>query len=350
MQQRGNLAVMPFHEGVIRPFVVARPVVLHAVLFGEALHLAVAEHGQARQGRHQGSDAEELVARTELVDGRALVRVRHEVDVALHDAGVELKRIFQHLAVIGIVLIAQHHHKRRVIDAVHAQGTDKIALHQPKRFRQQQRAGHLTCNPVHHLAPKLLGNRGIELGGSHGGLGTRRDGASGAGRGKPEPLDVAFRKCHCSVETNNGKLPGDLKDGLDDLFAHRTTQIIELRGIVPGEAGAIVAVVDILLVAGPLVAAQKNNSGVGLLVIVVLNPDLDAVVPRQIGPIEAIDRVGRIAARQEPFRVLDDPGRVNAHMVRHHVGGKPDAVPGTAVAQIAVSRFAAESVGNLVVI
>ena len=67
--------------------------VLHAVLLGEALDLAVAEHRQARQRGHQRADAEVLVALAELLDRGPLVRVVHEVDEALEDLRVELERV-----------------------------------------------------------------------------------------------------------------------------------------------------------------------------------------------------------------------------------------------------------------
>jgi hypothetical protein len=53
----------------------------------------VAEHGQAGQRGHQRGDAEALVALAELVDGGALVGIAHEVDVALHDVGIELEGV-----------------------------------------------------------------------------------------------------------------------------------------------------------------------------------------------------------------------------------------------------------------
>ena len=40
-----------------------------------------------------GGDAEALVARAELIDGGALVGIAHEVDVALHDVGIELEGV-----------------------------------------------------------------------------------------------------------------------------------------------------------------------------------------------------------------------------------------------------------------
>ena len=136
--------------------VVARPLVLHAVLLGESLDLAVAEHGQAGQRGHHRRHAEALVALAELIDGGALVGIAHEVDVALHDVRIELQRVLDDRAVLGVVLVAQHDHEGAVVDAMHAQGADEVALHEPEGLGQQQRAGNFGGHAIHHLAPELV--------------------------------------------------------------------------------------------------------------------------------------------------------------------------------------------------
>ena len=47
--------------------------------------------------------------------------------------------------------------------------------------------------------------------------------------------------------------------------------------------------------------------------------------------------------------MLDHPGRIDAHVVRHHVAGQPNAVLIGAIAQVDVGRFAAQVVGDAVV-
>ena len=47
--------------------------------------------------------------------------------------------------------------------------------------------------------------------------------------------------------------------------------------------------------------------------------------------------------------MLDDPGRIDAHVVGHHVAGEANAVAVGAVAQVDVGRLAAEIVGDAVV-
>ena len=96
-----------------------------------------------------------------------------------------------------------------------------------------------------------------------------------AGPGKPEPMKVALGQRHGRVEADDRKQPRDVQDGLDDLLAHRGVQVVELRGVVPGKAGAVVAVIDVARLAGAVVAAAEDDGGVGLLVVVVFDLDLD---------------------------------------------------------------------------
>ena len=53
------------------------------------------------------------------------------------------------------VLVAEHVHERAVVDAVHAERPDEVALEHPERLGQQERAGHLGRDPVDDLAPEL---------------------------------------------------------------------------------------------------------------------------------------------------------------------------------------------------
>ena len=154
---------------------------------------------------------------------------------------------------------------------------------------------------------------------------------------------------HGRVEADDREQARHMQDGLDDLLAHRRIQVVELRGIVPGKAGAVVAVIDVAGFASLAVAALEDHGGVGLLEVVILDFDLDAPVMGEIGTIEAVGGIGRVRARDEPLRMLDDPGRIDAHVVGHHVAGQADAVPISAVAQVDVGRFAAQIVGDAVV-
>ena len=70
-QQREYLPLVALEQFFIDALVQVGPAVFHPVFFPEALDLAVAEHGQPRQGGHQGAGAEILVAAAELGDARS---------------------------------------------------------------------------------------------------------------------------------------------------------------------------------------------------------------------------------------------------------------------------------------
>jgi hypothetical protein len=182
-----------------------RPAELHPVLLGEALDLAVADHRQPRHRRQQRRDPERLVAGPELLDRGLLVGVRHEVHVALEDLGVELDGLADDLAVARVVLVAEHVHERAVVDAVHAERPDEVALEQPERLGEEQRVGRLGGDPVDDLAPELVGHPPLELRPGHRVLAPRRDRAAMAGLRPPQPLDVLLREDHRRVEPDHRK-------------------------------------------------------------------------------------------------------------------------------------------------
>ena len=97
VEQREDLALVALDEPRVGLLVERRAPELHPVLLAEALDLAVAEHRQAGQRRHDRRDAEVLVALAELLDRGLLVGVAHEVDVALEDLGVELEGLADEL-------------------------------------------------------------------------------------------------------------------------------------------------------------------------------------------------------------------------------------------------------------
>ena len=139
-----------------------------------------------------------------------------------------------------------------------------------------------------------------------------------------------------------GKEARDVEDGLDDLFAYRGIEVVELRGVIPGEAGAVVAVIDVAGFAGGLVAAAEDDGRVGLGEVVVFDFDFNAAVGGNVGALKAVGGIGRLPAGDEPLGMFDDPGRIDAHVIGHHVAGEPDAVMVGAIAEVDVGRFAAE--------
>ena len=278
MEERHDLPVVAGDQPGVGPLVPGGATELHPVLLRESLDLAVPEHRQSGQGNKEGGHAEVLVALAELFDGGLLVRVGHEVHVALEDLGVEFKRVAHHQPVFGVALVAEHDHEGAVVDAVHAQGSDEVAFQQPEGLGQQERAGSLHGDSIDHLAPELIGHEGVELGLAHRMLGSRGDAAGAAGRRPPQPLDVLLGKHHCRVEADDRELAGHVEDGLDDGLADGGLEVVELGGVVPREARAVVAVIDIALVARPAVLPLEDDGCVGAVPVVVLEEDANPLV------------------------------------------------------------------------
>ena len=91
--------------------------------------------------------------------------------------------------------------------------------------------------------------------------------------GVPQPLDVLLGERHRRVEADDRELPRHVEDGLDDRLAHLGLEVVELRRVVPGHRGAVVAVVDEALLAAPVVDALEDHRGVGVVEVVVLDVD-----------------------------------------------------------------------------
>ena len=283
VEQREDLALVALDQPRVRALVERRPAELHPVLLAEALDLAVAEHRQPGQRREDGGHPEVLVALAELLERGLLVGVAHEVDVALEDLRVELDGLLDHLPVAGAVLVAEHVHERAVVDAVHAERPDEVALEQPERLGQQERVRDLGGHPVDDLAPELDRHAPVELGLRDGVLGARRDAAGRPGLRPPQPLDVLLGEDHRGIEADDREAPGDVEDGPDDLLADGGVQEVELGGVVPREARAVVAVVDVALVARLAIEPLEHDRGVAVVPVVVLEDDPDPRVRRQVG-------------------------------------------------------------------
>ena len=87
---------------------------------------------------------------------------------------------------------------------------------------------------------------------------------------------------HRGVEADDREAPGDVEDDLDDVLADRRRQEVELGRVVPREARAVVAVVDVALVAGLPIEALEDDGRVAVVPVVVLEDDPDARVGRQV--------------------------------------------------------------------
>jgi hypothetical protein len=70
---------------------------------------------------------------------------------------------------------------------------------------------------------------------------------------------VLLGQRHRGVEADHRRETRDVEDLLDDGFAHFGIQVVQLRGVIPRIAGAIVAVIDKARVAAPAIAAAKDD-------------------------------------------------------------------------------------------
>ena len=134
MKKRKDAPLMRLNQSGIGSLIHLWAAEFHPIFFGKAFDLSVTKHGQTRQGGKHSADAEIFITFSELLDGRFLVRVVHEVDITLQNLRIELKRILDGEAIFIIVFVAQHVHERRVVDTMHAKRADEISFHQPEGF------------------------------------------------------------------------------------------------------------------------------------------------------------------------------------------------------------------------
>ena len=233
---------------------------------------------------------------------------------------------------------------------MHAEGADEVALEQPEGLGQEQRSRHLCGHAVHHLAPELVGHQRVELLLRHRILRARRDRSASAGKREPEALDVAFGQHHGGVEADDGEESRNVQDGLNHLLAHLGLGVVELRGVVPGKRGAVVAVVDVARLAIRVVAQAEGDRSVTLIVVAVVDLDLDAAVAGEVGAVEAVGRKRALPAMQKPVGMLDEPRRVDSHVVGHHVAGQPQTEVRSAVLQVVISLPATQIFCDVVVL
>ena len=79
---------------------------------------------------------------------------------------------------------------------------------------------------------------------------------------------------HGSIKANDGEVPRNVQDGLNDRLAHLGFGVIQLSSVIPGHGGTIVPVIYITGVTSPAVKSFEDHRGVVLIVIMVL--DLNA--------------------------------------------------------------------------
>src|SRR6185295_15906754 len=127
-----------------------------------------------------------------LINGRPLVRIAHEVYVALHNVWVELQRVLEHRSIFCVLLVTHHVHEGAVIDTMHSQCSDEVTLHQPEGFGEQKCSRNLGSYSVDDFPPELMRHMSIELGTGHPVFRSGGNCSAAAGAGKPEPVKVAL--------------------------------------------------------------------------------------------------------------------------------------------------------------
>ncbi len=155
---------------------------------------------------------------------------------------------------------------------------------------------------------------------------------------------------HRRVEAQDRRAAGDVQHRLDDRLPNHRVQVVELGGVVPRVRRAVIAVIDEALLAARAVPAAEHDCRVRVVPVVILEIDLDARIRRQVGPVEGVRRVRRLGDGQEPLGVLDHPARVDAHVVRDHVGREADAAGPGPVLERPEGGLATEVVGDPVLV
>ncbi len=164
----------------------------------------------------------------------------------------------------GVLFIAHHVHEGAVVDAMHAQRTNEVAFHEPEGLGEQQRSGHFFGDTIYYFPPEFVRHVLVEFCLAHAVFGAGGNSSACSRSGKPEPMEMPLGECHGGVEADDRKQPRYIENGLNHLLANSGIQIIELRGIVPREAGAVVAVIDVTRVSGPLVSALEDHGCISL--------------------------------------------------------------------------------------
>ncbi len=134
----------------------------------QPFNLAMTKHRQSRHRRQHGRNTDIFIPGAKLFNRRFFIRVTHKIDKALQDLRIEGEDVFQGLPIFAILFLLQHIHKGAIVDPVHSQGTDEIALHQPESFSQQQGIRSLNSNPVNQFTPEFNRKMVIELFLTHG--------------------------------------------------------------------------------------------------------------------------------------------------------------------------------------
>ena len=211
---------------VIHLFFPISTAIFHAVFFSESFKLSMTKHGQSGHGDHHSTDAKIFIIFAKLCHSSFFIGIVHEVHVTFQNFRVEFQCLFNDIAVFGVFFIFQHIHECAVVNAVHAQGTNKIAFHEPESFCEQQRIGNFFSDAVNNFTPEFFGNLCIKISFGFSAFRPGRDIAACPGFGKPQSLQMFFSQGHCRIKTDDRSTPCHVKNRLNGCFTNFRVEVV----------------------------------------------------------------------------------------------------------------------------
>src|SRR5512133_480516 len=99
---------------------------------------------------------------------------------------------------------------------------------------------------------------------------------------------------HGGIKANDREFTGNIQNGLNYGFPDFWIQVIQLGSIIPGHAGAVIAMINEAGIPITSIHTTENYSRISAVVVMVVNFDLHPRISRQIRSIERIAGKGTI--------------------------------------------------------
>ena len=151
------------NKPLVRFFVFIGFCIFHAVLFFKAFNLSVTEHWEPRHSNHECTYSKIFVAFSKLCYGCFLIRIVHEVYVALKNLRIKGDCVFYSVTVFLVFFFFKHVHECTVVNAVHTKSAYKVTFHHPESFGKKKSVWNFLGNTVYNFAPEFIGNCVVEL-------------------------------------------------------------------------------------------------------------------------------------------------------------------------------------------
>ena len=107
--------------------------------------------------------------------------------------------------------------------------------------------------------------------------------------------------------------------------------------------------VDEFLLPRPEINPFEDHSSIGIIEVVIFQVNAHTVIPRQVNPAEIVRREGAVIERNKPIGMLNDPTRIDTHVIGNHIRCQADAALPGAIVQFLIG-FIATQVGSDLVI